>query len=188
MKKFLSFLLVGLLGITIGVAGVAAEKLDFKFEKTGDCAYDEEGMCTQTYTLKLENNTHTFTSLKFKVTPRVKGEATDKIKVGEFKPAAGWTLLSNDPLNVELFYSDNTEGVSDKTITFGTLTITKPVDLVDCDILFEPEGYEVVEKEIVSEKQPSTGVALPIIVLTCGLGVAFATYYVTKKNNKMYKI
>ncbi len=180
MKKFLSFWLVGVLGVLLLMpSALAATKVKFECDK--NCTVDADGMCTKTCTFGLTGNTEAITEFEadIKLTP------ADKVQFKELKLNDGWTSISDDNLKIHLL---SLESVSDADINFGSFTVTMPQDTVGCSISFTPKGLTAVEQTLTPEKQPSTGVTLPIIVLTCGLGVAFVTYYITKKNTKMFKI
>ncbi len=182
MKKILSFLVVGVLGLLLYMPSVMAEQVKFNCEK--DCKLTSDDTCITTCTFGITGNTATLT--KWKAT--VSLSPADKVTMGEVKLNEGWSLIPNDDKTViELLSSDPT-GVSTPEIAFGSFTVTMPRDTVDCKITLKPEGLEVVEQNVTPEKQPSTGVTLPLIVLGCGLAVAIGAYYVTKKNTKMYKI
>lgn len=184
MKKILSFLVVGVMGLLLYMPSALAEQITFNCKK--DCELTSNDTCVSTCTFGISGNTAAISQWKAKVTLT----PADKVQMGEIKLNDGWTLLPNeDKTTIELISTDPA-GVSTPEIVFGSFTVTMPRDLGDetCKITLKPEGLEVIEETITPEPQPSTGVTLPLIVLGCGLAVAVGAYYVTKKNTKMYKI
>lgn len=80
--------------------------------------------------------------------------------------------------------------VSTETIVFGTFTVNVPADAKNCNIRVTPTNISAPEVtvEIEVEQQTQTGVALPMVVIGCGVVVAGVVYYLSKKNTKLYKI
>ncbi len=182
MKKFLSFLLVGVLGVLLYMPNALAAKVDFSCKK--DCELTQDDTCVSTCTFGISENNQAITNWK----ATIKLEPADKVQMGEVKLNEGWTNIGTGT-NLELLSSEPA-GVSDANITFGTFTVTMPRDLegASCKITLQPEGLEIVEQTITTETQPGTGVTLPLIVLGSGLALAIGAYYVTRKTTKMYKI
>ena len=183
MKKFLSVLLVGVLGVLLCMP-VAMAETKVKFDCKKDCELTSDDTCVTTCTFGITGNTQAITQWKANITL----EPADKVQMGTVTLNDEWTNVGTGT-SLALLSAD-TAGVSDADITFGTFTVTMPRDLdgASCKISLQPEGLEVVEETITTETQPSTGVTLPLIVLGCGLALAGVAYYVTRKTTKMYKI
>lgn len=181
MKKFLSVLLVGVLGLVLYMPYAKADtEVTFSCKKT--CELTESDMCQSTCTFGLKGNTSTITTFNAEIEL-----SPESVQMGEIKLNDGWVNMGSGT-TLQLM---STTGVSDSEIEFGSFTVTMPRDLGDgvkCNITLKPTGFETVQQEIVTETQPSTGVTLPLIVLGCGFAVALGAYYVTRKNTKMYKI
>lgn len=181
MKKFLSVLLVGLLGVVLYMPYAYAAEVKFSCEKNCDLTSDDT--CVSTCTFGVSGNTTKLSSFN-----AVIELSPESVQMGEIKLNEGWENMGS---GTTLSLISTTEGgVSDADITFGTFTVTMPRDLqgASCKITLKPTGMSTVEQVVEVEQTPSTGVTLPLIVLGCGALVAFGAYYVTRKNTKMYKI
>lgn len=181
MKKILSVLLVGLLGIVLYMPHASAAEVVFNCEKKCDLSSDDQ--CVSTCTFGITGNTTALATFN-----AVVELSPESVQMGEVKLNAGWENKgTGTTLNL---VNTNPEGVSDADITFGTFTVTMPRDLqgASCKITLKPTGMTTVEQVIEVEQIPSTGATLPLIVLGCGAAVAVGAYYVTRKNTKMYKI
>ena len=180
MKKLFSVLLVGVLALMVYVPSVFATKVNLE-GCNDNCKINDDGTCTKTCRIVVSENTEAMS--QFNATVTLTPESS---QMGTVTAAEGWESLSSG--NSLSFISTDENGVSDASFTIGTFTVTVPQDVQDCKITLTPDGFETVEKDITTEQQPSTGVTLPLIVLGSGLVVALGAYYVTRKNNKMYKI
>lgn len=180
MKKFLSVLLVGVLGLIVYLPNVSATKV----ELTGcndNCKVNEDSTCTKTCDIIISENNSALSQFDASV-----ALSPEEAKLGTITAAEGWENVSSG--NNLSFISSAAEGVSDASFKIASFTVIVPMDVQDCKITLQPNGFETVEKTVTVEQQPSTGATLPLIILGCGFAVALGAYYFTRKNTKMYKI
>ena len=187
MKKFLGVLLVGVLGLVLYMPYAKADtEVTFSCKKT--CELTESDMCQSTCTTGMKGNTSNVTTFNADVLL-----SPDSVQMSELHLEPTWKTMdgSNTPTTSLQLLTTSGTGITDSEFTIGTFTVTMPRDLgegVKCNITLKPTGFGTVEQEITPEPQPSTGATLPLVILGCGLAIAVGTYYITRKNTKMYKI
>ena len=144
----------------------------------------EDGKCTATCTIKIEENT-TFTG-----DLEIVG---DGVTVTSFTAGEGWTKVS--PTDAELSGKTlpislmSTAGVSDANFTLATITLELESKAADCSLkLKNPSAGSEVTVEITTTTETKTGASLPIAIIAVGVVGATVIYATTKKNKKLYKI
>ena len=183
MKKLLSFLAIGVFAIL----PMSASALEFKWECENPCRNESTEKCEETCEVYLLGNTDLKDLSVTDVTLTLTGDA-DKVTLKSLTPA-------NDNMEVEssrdgdvisMKFTNLTE-IKTSKVELGTLVLELEDSAVDCSGYFTFKGVEY-EKTTEEPDEPSTGAALPVAILTCGVGAAAVIYFVSKKNKKMYKI
>ena len=148
----------------------------------------EDGKCTATCTIKIEENTTSMTT--FTGDLEIVG---DGVTVTSFAAGEGWTKVS--PTDAELSGKTlpislmSTAGVSDANFTLATITLELESKAADCSLkLKNPSAGSEVTVEITTTTETKTGASLPIAIIAVGVVGATVIYATTKKNKKLYKI
>ncbi|MBE6140625.1 MAG: hypothetical protein E7172_03725 [Firmicutes bacterium] len=181
MKRFLSILVVGIIGIIL-VSPVSADAASIDLKCTKNQKLDADGNFTETCTVTMSGNTTAISTFTAKV------QVTEGLVVDNATGTGNWNAeYSNGNL---VFTNTTVEGDSSADITFGTFTVKVPKDAKECKIKIQPVSIDLPEVniEIPVEKPTETGASLPLIILGSGIIIAGAVYVVTRRNTKLYKI
>ncbi len=185
MKKLFGFMALGM-ALALMPMGASATSIVPKCDKS--CP-TEEGKCTSTCKITIEENTSSLTS--FTATLEIAG---DGVSVTSFTGGDGWTVvtpqingnLTEKSIPVSLIA---TTAITDSNFTLATFTLELESSATDCSIkIANPSTGSEKTIEIEKTTETKTGASLPIAIIGCGLVGAVVIYSVTKKNKKMYKI
>lgn len=180
MKKLFSILVLSVM-LMLPIGAKAGE---FKPSCEKSCP-TEDGKCTSTCTIRVENNTSSLSSIN--ATLEVVGEGAKVTKVTE---GEGWLNLTGslDGNSIPLSFTA-TPPVTASSFLLATINLELESAAADCTLkLTNPETGVTVEQKITTTTTVKTGATLPIAIIACGAGVALVIYLTTKKNKKMYKI
>lgn len=190
MKKFVSFLVAGIVAIAIPMVASAAE-ITGSCDQSKPCT-DGTTNCTATCTIMVTGNSTSLTTFTGTLTASGENVTITNVTAGD-----GWSVAS--PTTSDLgkssvpisFYSTN--GVSSSNFTLLTATLSLPKQSSDCSLSLTNVSTNTnvgsgVTVEVTTTTTTSTGASLPIALLACGACVAVIIYLTTKKSKKMYKI
>ena len=172
MKKFFGFIVLAVLVILPMKVSAAQYGISWTGSKP-----DAEGYFTVTVkgTQTGENKMEAFSS-------------TMTLTNVEFIEAQGigtWRVI-RDGLNLQF---STTVPIEDASFDVATIKFKKVNTAEECNVLFTCDNGE--SKTVTPEKavtNPKTGSALPYAVIAIGVVMAAGVYYVTRRNEKLYKI
>lgn len=183
VKRFLGIMTMVIAGVLF-LAPTKADAARIELKCTDSEQLQENQTFLKTCTISLTGNTQAVDGFTGTIT------LSEGLTLGtEVIDGEGWIgqITGNT-----ITFTPSTLGssVTAETIVFGSFTVNVPADAKNCNIRISPTNMPVPEVtvEIEVEQQTQTGVALPMVVIGCGVVVAGVVYYLSKKNTKLYKI